>query len=97
MDEKNLSSLNSCVERSCLTSRNCRAVLWLGLWRIEGTRSYLALQYWQSRKRWRETSGSDYYRTWYEEYRPILNRWNEIMVFEEEWAAEDLLATSDEA
>ena len=71
--------------------------LWLGLWRIEGTRSYLALQYWQSRKRWRETSGSDYYRTWYEEYRPILDRWNEIMVFEEEWAAEDLLATSDEA
>lgn len=66
----------------------------LGLLRIVGTRSYLALQYWESRERWRKTTSSDYYRTWYEEYLPILHRWDEIMVFEEEWDAEDLLGTS---
>ena len=66
----------------------------LELLRIEGTRSYLALQYWESRERWSETSGSDYYRTWYEEYLPILDRWDEIMAFEEEWDAQDLLGTS---
>ena len=65
--------------------------LGLGLWRIEGTRSYLALQYWESKESRRETTGSDYYRTWYEEYLPILDRWNEIMAFVEEWDAEELL------
>lgn len=67
----------------------------LGLLRIEGTRSYLALQYWESRERWSETIGSDYYKTWYEEYLPILDRWDEIMEFEEEWDAEDLIGKSD--
>lgn len=67
----------------------------LGLLRVEGTRSYLALQYWESRKRWRETTGSDYYKTWYEEYLPILDRWDEIMEFEEEWDAEELLGPSN--
>ncbi len=67
----------------------------LGLLRIEGTRSYLALQYWESRERWSETTGSDYYKTWYEEYLPILDRWDEIMAFEEEWDAKELLDTSD--
>ena len=69
----------------------------LGLLRILGTRSYLALQYWESRERWRETTGSDYYRTWYREYLPILDRWDEIIAFEEEWDAEDLLGTTADA
>ena len=77
--------------------RKLPGCLRLGLSRIEGTRSYLALQYWESRKRWRETTGSDCYRTWYEEYIPILDRWDEIMVLEEEWDTEDLLGTSAEA
>ena len=67
----------------------------LGLLRIEGTRSYLALQYWESRESWRATTGSDYYRTWYEEYLPILERWDEIMDFEEEWDTEDMLGKSN--
>ena len=66
----------------------------LGLLRIEGTRSYLALQYWQNRERWLETTESDCYRTWYRECQPILRRWDEIMVFEEEWDSQDLLGTS---
>ena len=43
----------------------------LGLLHLVGTRSYLALQYWQSRE-----------------------RWDEIMLLEEEWYAEELLAAS---
>ena len=77
--------------------RKLPGCLRLGLLHLVGTRSYLALQYWQSRERWRETTASDYYRTWYEEYRPILDRWDEIMLLEEEWAAEELLATSTQS
>ena len=69
--------------------------LGLGLRRIEGTRSYLALQYWESKESWRETTGSEYYRTWYEEYLPVLDRWDQIMAFEQEWDAEELLDTSN--
>lgn len=65
----------------------------LELLRIVGTRSYLALQYWQCRERWREATESDYYRTWYREYVPILKRWDELMVFEQEWDTEDVLET----
>ena len=34
---------------------------------------------------------SDYYRIWYREYVPILQRWDELMVFEHEWDTEDVL------
>ena len=65
----------------------------LGLLRIVGTRSYLALQHWQCRERWREVTESGYYRIWYREYVPILQRWDELMVFEQEWDTEDVLGT----
>ena len=74
--------------------RKLQGCLKLGLLRIEGTRSYLALQYWESREQWEETTGSDYYEAWSKEYAPILDRWDEIMVFEDEWNSEDLLGTS---
>ncbi len=63
----------------------------LGLLRIKGTRSYLAMQCWESQESWRATTASDYYRRWFEEYRPILARWDEIMDLEEEWNTEDML------
>ena len=75
--------------------RKLQGCLGLGLRRIEGTRSYLALQHWESRDRWSETTGSDYYKTWYEQYLPILDRWDEIMEFKEEWDTEDLLGTGN--
>ncbi len=67
----------------------------LGLLRIVGTRSYLALQFWQCRERWCEAMKSDYYRIWYREYVPILQRWDELMVFEQEWGTEDVLGFSE--
>ena len=60
----------------------------LELLRIEGTRSYLAVQRWQDRKTWQKMIASDTYENWWREYEPILVRWNELMSFEEEWECE---------
>ena len=69
----------------------------LGLLHIEGTRSYLALQHWKNRATWHATIESDYYESWYEAYRPTLERWDELMIFEGEWQSEDLLDTESVA
>ena len=60
----------------------------LGLLHIADTRSYLALQYWSSRQTWEETTNSEDYADWYHQYEPILERWNELVTFEQEWACE---------
>ena len=69
--------------------------LGLGLLHIEGTKSYLTQQFWESRERWRETTSSDDYQAWWQEYIPLLERWDKIMEFEDEWEAEDLLGTRE--
>jgi hypothetical protein len=63
----------------------------LGLHRIEDTRSYLALQHWESRAAWETTTSSDFYQSWLGEYEPILARWDQLMEFEDEWEAEVIL------
>lgn len=63
----------------------------LGLFHIAGTRSYLALQYWKNRDTWRATVQSDDYQAWFGAYKPMLERWDELMIFEEEWESEDVL------
>jgi quinol monooxygenase YgiN len=60
----------------------------LGLQRITGTQSYLALQHWESREAWETTTTSDYYNSWFSEYQLMLERWNDLMEFEDEWEAE---------
>ena len=65
--------------------------LGLGLLRIRGTRSYLALQYWESREAWKSATSSDSYSEWLDAYEPSLERWNIIMEFEDEWETEDAL------
>ena len=71
--------------------------LGLGLLRIRGTRSYLAMQYWESREAWKSATSSDSYSEWLDEpsgsnpYEPSLERWNIIMEFEDEWETEDAL------
>ena len=69
----------------------------LGLLRIEDTRSYLALQYWIDSETWQETTSSVDYEAWLREYEPILDRWNEIMTFEDEWECEDIAGPTSEA
>jgi hypothetical protein len=66
----------------------------LGLWRIDGTRSYLALQYWRSRADWASVRQSEAFQDWFHKYEPILERWDEFMEFEDEWEAEELLSGS---
>ena len=69
--------------------------LGLGLLHIEGTRSYLTQQFWESRERWQETTCSDCYQVWWQDYIPLLERWDEIMELEDEWETEDLLGTGE--
>lgn len=70
--------------------------LGIGLLRILGTRSYLALQYWQSCDAWQAAVCSDEYAAWLEAYRPALERWERLMAFEDEWETEDVLGAGDE-
>jgi hypothetical protein len=63
----------------------------LGLLRIEGTRSYFAVQYWSSRAHWESATRSDLYAGWWKRYEPMLARWDHIMEFESEFEAEELL------
>lgn len=66
-------------------------VVQLGLQRISETRSYLALQHWQSRAVWETTTASAFYQTWFGEYEPILACWDQLMEFEDAWEAEVIL------
>ena len=63
----------------------------LGLLHIAGTRSYLALQHRKNRDTWRATVESDDYESWLQGYGPMLERWDKLMIFEEDWECEDLL------
>jgi quinol monooxygenase YgiN len=63
----------------------------LGLFRIADSRSYLATQHWASREARDATLASGLYASWFEAYRPILERWDQLMAFEDEWEAEDAL------
>ncbi|MEM7364393.1 MAG: hypothetical protein AAF525_10250 [Pseudomonadota bacterium] len=63
----------------------------LGLLRIEGTRSYLALQHWPNRELWESTMSSEAFQSWYDEYQPILQDWDSMMAFESEWESEELI------
>lgn len=67
------------------------ACVGLGLLRIHATRSYLALQHWESRKARQSVMSSDAYADWVDAYEPTLERWNDMMEFEEEWETEDAL------
>jgi hypothetical protein len=69
--------------------------LGIGLLHILGTHSYLALQYWESRDAWQAAISADDYPAWLEAYQPALERWGQLMVFEDEWETEDLLGGSD--
>lgn len=66
----------------------------LGLLRIEGTRSYLATQHWESRAAYDEALGSAAYASWLEAYQPALARWHALMAFEDEWETESVLGNA---
>jgi len=68
--------------------RKLEGCIRLGLHQITGTQSYLALQHWKSRAAWETTTLSDYYTSWLGEYQPMLDQWDRLMEFEDEWEAE---------
>lgn len=63
----------------------------LGLWRLEETRSYLAIQRWTSRAAREDATQSPAYGEWLCQYAPLLERWDALMAFEEEWTVASLL------
>jgi hypothetical protein len=65
--------------------------LGLGLLRIEGTRSYLATQYWESRTAFEAATTAESYTIWWSAYLPVLEKWDEMMEFEDEWETVDIL------
>ena len=63
----------------------------LGLLRIEGTRSYFAVQYWRSRAHRESATQSDFYASWWKQYEPMLARWDQVVELEAEFDSEELL------
>ena len=57
----------------------------------EDTRSYLAITHWQSRAHFDAWIGEGGQR-WRDNYRATLERWLQMMTFEEEFAAEQVLS-----
>ncbi len=64
----------------------------LGLLRIDGTRSYFAVQHWPSRAHWEAATRLPSYARWWARYEPMLERWDQVMEFEAEFESEDLLS-----
>jgi hypothetical protein len=65
--------------------------LGIGLLRIEGTHSYLATQYWESRAARDAAITAESYAEWWSSYLPTLEKWDEMMTFDDEWETEELL------
>ncbi len=65
----------------------------LMLLRVADPPSYLATTHWESKaayERWAGEGGQ----SWRDEYRPILERWLELMSFQDEWET-DVVVASD--
>ena len=58
---------------------------------IEDTRSYVAITRWQSRAHFDAWTGEGG-QTWRDNYRRTLERWLQMMTFEEEFAAEQVIS-----
>ena len=71
--------------------RKLPGCLKLGLLRIAGTNSYLATQHWRSKAIREAVLASSAYAEWFAAYEPALERWFELMTFEEEWETEEIL------
>ena len=63
----------------------------LELLRVDGTRSYLAVQHWPSREHYQRVVASPDWQSWYAEYEATLAAWDRLMSFESEWETETLV------
>lgn len=64
----------------------------LMLLRVVDPPSYLATTHWESQAAYDQWAG-DAGQAWRDEYRPTLEKWLELMVFEEEWETELVVAS----
>lgn len=59
----------------------------LNLLRVHDTNSYFAITYWESKAAFDAWTGPDG-QSWRDAYRPVLQRWLEMMAFQEEFDAD---------
>ena len=71
--------------------RTLDAAVRLGLEAVEDSRSILAIQRWPDRAHRDRTMAGAAYRTWLDEYRPILQDWDRLVEFEAEWESRQLI------
>lgn len=62
----------------------------LGLEQIDGHRAVLAIQRWPDRERWEQVTTGPTFESWFKAYRPILEDWDQLVVFEAEWETREL-------
>lgn len=62
------------------------------LLRIEDTHSYLATQHWESRGTRDAAVSSEAYTLWWSAYLPALEKWDEMMTYEDEWETTEILS-----
>ncbi len=70
--------------------RTLSSAVALGLEVIDGERAVLATQRWPSRAVFDAAMSSQGFTAWWDAYQPILQRWNELVTFDDEWATEVL-------
>jgi hypothetical protein len=58
---------------------------------VEGEASVLAIQRWPDCKSFDDTFSHPSFQRWWEEYQPILRRWDALVTFDSEWSTEDVL------
>lgn len=61
----------------------------LGLLRL-GEGRYLAVQRWPDHRTFEETTSGAAYQEWSQQYRAVLEQWEALATFVEEWAGEEL-------
>lgn len=62
----------------------------LGLEVIEGEAAVLAVQHWADRDAHDRAMASAGFATWWDDYQPVLQLWDALVTFEDEWATESV-------
>ena len=62
----------------------------LGLELVDDSDVVLTIQVWDDRETWESVLQSESYARWFREYQAVLERWDELASFVDEWTAECL-------
>ncbi len=51
----------------------------------------LAIQRWPDREHWQRVTTGPAFDAWFNDYRPLLDEWDQLVIFEAEWETRELL------